>query len=61
MPEKARSLALPPTGLLRLHARAAGVAVLLVALSAVSFSPAAHARQAKAKACLLYTSPSPRD
>ena len=50
MPEKARSLALPPTGLLRLHARAAGVAVLLVALSAVSFSPAAHARQAKAKA-----------
>ena len=38
MPEKARPLALPPTGLLRLHARAAGVAVLLVALSAVSRS-----------------------
>lgn len=50
MPEKARPLALPPTDLLRLHARAAGVAVLLVALSVVSFSPVAHAKQAKAKA-----------
>src|SRR5256885_5548701 len=50
MPEKARPLALPPTGLLRLHARAAGVAVLLVALSAVSSSPAAHAKQAKPRA-----------
>lgn len=50
MPDKARPLALPSTGLLRLHARAAGVAVLLAALSTMSFSPAACAKPAKAKA-----------
>lgn len=48
MPERARPLARSSAGLLRLHARAAGVAVLLAALSTMSFGTAAYAKPAKA-------------
>ncbi|CAB5719898.1 Uncharacterized protein conserved in bacteria [Delftia tsuruhatensis] len=47
MPERAGPLTVPSSGLLRLHARAAGVALLIAVLS---IGPAAHAKSARSKA-----------